>query len=795
MKRLLVITGLFLNLSAALAQQSHTVSGYILDSESGEPLIAAAVLGAGAGTVTNNFGYYTITLPDGPVELEFSYMGYRSVPRRLELTADTLLNVRLELSKEFLKGSVVTATHSEIGVRGTQMSAVEVPIHQIKAVPAFGGETDIIKALQLLPGVQSGTEGAAGLYVRGGGPDENLLLLDGVPLYNVNHLFGFFSVFNADAIKNVTLYKGSFPARYGSRLSSVVDVRMKDGNENEIHGSLSVGALAAKFNLEGPIVKGKTTFNVSARRTYYDIFLQPVIAQVSRQEGNTGNAPNAGYYFYDINAKITHRFSGSDRLFLSIYNGDDITYVKYNEVYDKNAYYSSDLIKLRWDWGNTVAALRWNHIFSPKLFMNATVSYTGYHHGLDLGVSNETISNGAQKFRSSYDVDMDYFSGISDIGGSVDFEYKPSNAHEIKFGAQYTDHTFRPSVSSMYVAAAEDTFSEKIDTTLGDADIFSKELCVYAEDNWSATDWLKINFGARYAAYFVSGKTYHSLEPRLSVRALLGPDLSFKASYSEMSQFLHLLSNTSLSLPTDLWVPVTKRIAPMRSRQAAAGLFYSKGGFDLSAEGYWKTMDNVMEYRDGASFLGSTTGWEDKVALGKGWAYGVELLVQKKFGKVSGWVGYTWSRTMRLFDRPGAMINSGRPFPAKYDRIHDLSATLSWEISKRVNFGATFVYGTGNTGSLAMQYVLAPHDYGTRPEPYLESRNNYRMPDYMRADVGFKFYKDKKYGRRCWDISVYNVTNRINPFLVYEGYTKSVKTLKKMSIFPIMPSISYNYEF
>ena len=787
------IAAILLTAAPAAAQTKHTVSGYMTDAATGETLISAALLDriSGQGTVTNNYGYYTLTLPAGEVSLEYSYTGYESVVKEFRLTRDTVIHIPLQFVPEMLTGASVTASRSEIGVRGTQMSAIEIPVRQILRVPALAGEVDVIKAIQLLPGVQSGTEGSAGLYVRGGGPDENLLLLDGVPIYNVNHMMGFFSVFNADAIKNVTLYKGSFPARFGSRLSSIVDIRMKDGNDQEYHGSATLGLLSAKFNVEGPIVKGKTTFNVSARRTYYDILAQPLIAWYTRSNGNDGDRARGGYYFYDVNAKVTHTFSNRDKLYASYYMGDDKVYARI-KLGDEQ---TDSRLNLGWNWGNIVGSLRWNHVFGPRLFVNTTANYTQYRHKLDIS-GNERYLGG-----ENIDYTLAYHSLINDLSAAADFEFNPGPEHDIRFGGTFIHHTFKPSVTTVrYREGAEQNAA--IDTTFGDKNLFTNEAAVYAEDNWSMTPWLKVNFGLRYSLYATSGRTYHSLEPRVSLRALFTDDFSFKASYSEMSQAVHMLSSSNISLPTDLWVPSTDRIAPMRSRQAAAGLFYSLGVVDLSLEGYYKQMDNVIEYRDGASFFGSTTGWEDKVALGKGWAYGVEFLVQKKTGRLTGWLGYTWAKTMRQFDREGNVINFGKPFPAKYDRRHDLSVTAAYELTKKIDLSATFIYGTGICGSLALQTIQVIPGYSryfdyhsmsdTFALDYLEGRNNYRMPSYQRLDLGVNFKRTFRNGHhRTIGLSVFNVYNRNNPFLVY----RDGKELKQLSIFPVMPSLSYTYEF
>lgn len=804
----------------AQGQQRITVSGHVTDSKSGEPLIGAAVfIDSTEGSVTNNFGFYSLPIRSGgDTRLTCSYIGYKDISLNINTQRDTVLNISLEQSDLFLSGAVVTASHNETGVRGTQMSAVEIPVNQIRNIPAFAGETDVLKALQLLPGVQSGTEASAGLYVRGGGPDENLLLLDGIPLYNVSHMFGFFSVFNTDALKNVTLYKGSFPARFGGHLSSVVDVRMNDGNDQSFHGSASIGLISARVNVEGPIIKGKTSFNVSARRTYMDVLLQPVLWIVNEKDEKYGG----GYDFYDLNAKVTHKISDADKLSLSFYMGDDNAHIKmrsydrYNASNPEVSYNSHEQqhLKAGWRWGNLVSALRWNHVISPKLYLNATVSYTRYRQRLSAGFEESeelTYSDGTVESSSS-DTNISYRSNIGDLSGNADFEYTPNTRHNVKFGGIYTWHVFNPGINSMQANDSSEDLN--FSYNYGDRKLNAHEAAVYAEDNWSATGWLKINYGLRASIYAIDGKNWLSAEPRLSARVLFTDNLSFKASYSEMSQYVHLLSNSSLTLPSDLWVPVTKDIKPMRSRQTAAGMFYSLGAFDFSIEGYWKTMDNIIEYKDGASFLGSTTGWEEKVCMGKGWSYGLEFLVQKKVGKTTGWIGYTLAKSMRQFDREGNVLNKGLPFPAKYDRRHDLNITITHSFSKKFDLSATFVFSSGNCGTLAMEKFHSSidgadkdynwkDDYSWSIENYYEHRNNYRLPPYHRLDIGMNFYRYHRRGTGIWNISIYNAYCHMNPFIVYvsdeqeyvNGEQVDRTVIRQMSIFPIIPTFSYTYKF
>lgn len=804
------MTMLFVTL--VVNSQNVTISGYITDSKSGETLINASVFDRKStkGSVSNVYGFYSLTIPRGEANIKYSYVGYRPEEKLITLKKDTVIHIKLETSTELGEVTVYGETRRETGVQGSQMGTVEIPISQIKNIPTLFGETDVIKALQLLPGVQAGTEGSAGMYVRGGGPDENLLLLDGIPVYNVNHMFGFFSVFNTDAIKNVTLYKGNFPARFGGRLSSVVDIRMNDGNDKEYHGNVSIGLISSKFNLEGPIIKEKTTFNVSLRRTYADILAQPLI-KIATADDESIDKASAGYYFYDLNAKVSHKISDNDRLYLSFYSGDDVIYAKFKDKYtEQNNYTSTNETRMDWYWGNLITALRWNHILNSKLFMNTTGSYTRYRFDMGIGAFSESIYK-TPPSTNSESMELGYKSGIEDFSVKADFDYTPTPEHDIKFGANYIYHTFRPGVTvAKYNVSQEDSYN--LDTTIGDKNIYSHETMLYIEDNISLGSFIKANVGLHYSTFTVQKQFYHSLQPRLSMRFLINDNLSAKAGYAAMSQYIHLLSNNSISLPTDLWVPVTKRITPMRSHQVSAGLFYNlKDIIDLSLEGYYKTMDNLIEYKDGATFMGSTTGWEEKVSMGRGWAYGLEFLAQKSYGKTSGWLGYSWSKSERIFDRPGQELNNGLAFPAKYDRRHDLSLTMTHQFSKKIDLSGTWVYSSGNCGTLALQNYEGQEipqnnnwSYYTYI-PHISHRNNFRFNSYHRMDIGVNFHKQKKHGMRTWNISIYNAYNQLNPFIVYPEYSGTfdpvtqqyteTKKLVQISLFPIIPSISYSYKF
>ncbi len=783
-------------LTTTISAQHYTISGYVTDAIAEETMIGATLYdhASGNGTVTNSYGFYSLTLPAGEVELTASYVGYTPLTKRFNITRDTVVNIALHVHSALDEVTIV-GNRLDLGVRGSQMSAVDIPIAQIKAVPAMFGETDVLKVLQLLPGVQSGTEGSAGLYVRGGSPDENLMLLDGVPVYNVNHMFGFFSAFNPDAIKNVTLYKGSFPAHYAGRLSSVVDVRMKEGDMHHFHGNVHIGAVSSKFSLEGPLWRGKTSFNISGRRTYSDLITNAALWYMTHIQNDDTNY-GVGYYFYDLNVKVNHKFSDRDRLYLSHYMGDDEIYFSITEA-DTKEYRNNS--HLSWKWGNIVSAARWNHVITPQMFLDASVNYTQYRHKIGMGFDERDKINDI-----NYKAQLDMKSGIYDLTGKAELHYSPTPQHDMRMGMTYTHHTFRPDVMTMSEKNGRDDNTQQI----GEPNIIAHETQVYVEDDMTLTDMVKFNAGLNYSTFTVNGKFYNALEPRLSSRLLITDNFSLKAGYAYMTQYVHLLSNSSISLPTDLWVPVTENILPEHSHQVAGGLYYEFDGLcDLSAEGYYKHLSNLLEYREGSSFMTGTTSWESKVAMGNGWSYGLELMAQRSVGKFTGWIAYTWSKTMRQFDREGHIINGGRPFHAKYDRRHDVNITASYKLNDRIDLSATWVYATGNCGTLYTHYYEEqphiPDDYAGSIG-YFEGRNNYRLEPYHRLDIGINFHKQFKRlpgVKRTINLSVYNAYNSMNPFMVYlyDGYNYDTqeyyRTLRKVTIFPIIPSFSYGIQF
>ena len=788
------------------AQTKHTISGYITDGSSKETLIGATILDnrSGRGAITNEYGFYSLTLPDGLIELRTGYVGYKPSAIPLRLVRDTIINIDV-LPIDALDEVTIIGNREILGVRGSQMSAVDIPIEQIKAVPAMFGETDVLKALQLLPGVLAGTEATAGIYVRGGNPDENLLLLDGVAVYNVSHMFGMFSVFNPDAIKNVTLYKGSFPAHYYGRLSSVVDIRMKDGDLYRYHGNVSTGLISSKINLEGPIIKGKTSFNISARRTYSDIMLNAARALNKVIEYSDDEDQDMGYYFYDLNMKINHKFKDRDRLYLSWYIGDDDIYFNYkgSEGMVENR------TRLNWRWGNTVAAIRWNHVMDPRLFLDVSANYTRYRHKMGIEINDEDQAN-----KSVNNAGTEMRSGIYDASLRTDLHWSPSYRHDIRFGGSYTHHIFTPDVVDIMINNNNRNDSIRtvdFNQSYGSHDVTANEFQLYFEDDMELTDVIKTNIGAGYATFYVNGRNYRSIEPRISARFLITDNLSIKTGYAYMTQYVHLLSNNMINLPTDMWVPVTANIEPEQSHQWALGAAYSVEGLaDFTLEGYYKQSDNLLEYKEGSSYMAGDTDWQNKVAMGRGWSYGIEFMAQRSIGKFNGWIAYTWSRTQRKFDSPGMVINGGRTFDAKYDRRHKLDITCNYKFSDRFDMSATWLYETGNCGTIYTQYYNSGDliDDGDRRQittlGYYDNRNNLRLNPTHRLDLGFNWHRNfSDRVKRTLSLSIYNAYNNRNPFLVYI-YTESRKNgdtynenrkLRQLTLFPILPSISYTVSF
>ncbi|GAB4045932.1 TonB-dependent receptor [Spirosoma litoris] len=783
-----------------------TVSGYVRETRSQEALIGVNVYlpGTTIGTTTNTYGFYSLTLPaQDSVRLAYSFVGYETVGYSLSLRANQTQNVSLTPGQALSEVEVKAETSGEKVSESARMSTIDIPVAQIKKIPAFLGEKDVLKVLQLMPGVQKGSEGQTGIYVRGGGPDQNLIILDDAVVYNASHLFGFFSVFNGDAIKSVELIKGGFPARYGGRLSSVIDMNMKDGNREKLHGEGGIGLISSRLTLEGPLTKNKKTgprlgsFLVSGRRTYLDIVAAPLI------NAQTKGQTKAGYYFYDLNAKANYDFSATNKLYLSGYFGRDKFY-----SHDNTQNNDTGL-----GWGNATATLRWNHLFNQKLFANLSLIFSNYKFQIS-AVEKSTLSTDTYSLL--------YNSGIRDVTLKYDVDYYPTPQHSVKVGLQNTYHRFTPSAIVLQNAG----ISQAVDN-VNKIDVL--ESGIYAEDTWRPSNRLRLNAGLRLSYFHQADVNYFKPEPRLSAAYTLKPDLSLKASYAIMNQYVHLLSNTGIGLPTDLWVPSTDRVKSQQSQQVAIGLakdFTTGGAFAkglaLTVEGYYKSMNNIINYKEGASFLllndpssANNVRWEDNVTAGRGWSYGAEVLLQKKLGQFSGWAGYTLSWTQWQF----AELNGGQPYYPRYDRRHDVSLVGVYELNKKITLSAVWVYGTGNAltvpvgrfdtyragntlvygGSpgIVQTYFNNPRtadDYGTQ-------KNSFRAEPYHRFDVGVQFHKPKKHHERTWEVSVYNLYDRRNPFFyrlesVEATATQPARTaLFRYSVFPIVPAVSYNFKF
>lgn len=780
------------------SKKKFTISGYVTDDISGETLIGANIYNTdgGEGAITNEYGFYSLTIPEGSVTLRYSYIGCE--PQRITITLDKNIeqNVKLILNQQ-LSEVVVYGNKSETGINATQMGALDIPLDVMKSTPSLLGEADVMKTVQMMPGVQAGTEGSAGVYVRGGGADENLILLDGVPLYNVDHLFGFFSVFTPDAIKKVSLFKGSFPARFGGRLSSVIDVRTNDGDMNNYHGAIGLGLLSSKLQFEGPIVKGRTSFNVSARRSYWDLVAKPFMSDDSK----------FGYYFYDLNAKVNHRFSDRSRMFISLYNGKDKMDSNFKD--EGTDYATKDKADLHW--GNFLSSVKWNYQITPKLFSNTTVAYTHYKFNVDSKYYERSVSKNYENNYSSK-----YSSGIKDLTLNIDLDYHPLPGHYIKFGGGYLNHQFQPEVQTSRIKYNEDgMYMDTTYSSMSDSRIRAHEANIYVEDNMNIGSRFSANLGFHLSLFNVSNKTYTSFQPRISTRYQLTGDVALKASYTKMSQYIHLLSSYTITMPTDLWVPATPQIKPMQAHQFSLGGYYTGfKGLELSVEAYYKDMHNVLEYKDGSSFLGSSLNWEDKVEMGKGRAMGVEFMLQKKVGKTTGWLAYTLAKSDRRFAKDG--INNGKRFPYRYDRRHHLNAVVNHKFSDKVDIGASWEFYTGGTTTIAEEKTLIIRPDGSISDyiggiegplvteaNYIDHRNNYRMPSSHRLNVGINFNKKTKRGVRTWNISIYNVYNAMNPTFLYRattdgeyGYGGNEKAiLKKVTILPFIPSVSYIYKF
>jgi len=763
------------------AQKRVSLSGYMRDAETGESIISGVVYlkEAQQGGETNAYGFYSISVPPGTYTVTYSVIGYGTVTETIKLDSNRTYNAELH-NKTALKEVEVTS-RKDANVKNTEMGTISLSIGKIKTLPVIFGEVDILKALQLLPGVKTGGEGSAGFYVRGGGPDQNLVLLDEAVVYNTGHLFGFFSVFNSDAIKDVTLIKGGMPANYGGRLSSVVDVSMKDGNMKEFHGEGGIGLIASRFTIQGPIDKNKGSFMISGRRTYIDILAKPFL---------TGRAAGSGYYFYDANLKANYILSSKDRVYLSAYLGlDKFTFASTNSSF-----------KATIPWGNTTGTLRWNHQFSDKAFVNTSLIYNDY------------------KFAANFeqnDFAIKLSSGVKDWNFKSDLDYFNKYNNHYKVGFAYTYHTFIPN----QISGRADTVVLNPDNALIK---HAHEAGLYIQDDFELVKNVRINAGLRYSwfgqvgpytSYTYSGeqkidsatygtgqivKTYGGFEPRFNIRYSLDDASSVKAAVTRTYQYIHLVSNNGTTLPTDLWVPSTDIVKPQEAWQYSLGYFrnFLENKLETSVEFYYKDMKNQIEY--GQYYV--PNGLRDPQAdfvFGKGWSYGMEVFINKTQGKFTGWLGYTLSYTNRQFPD----LNNGQTYPVKYDSRHDISLVGTYERSKKWTFSGVFVYSSGNAITLPTGYYFID---GRLSEIY-SGLNAYRLPAYHRLDLSAIYtpqHKTKRKWQSNWVFSIYNVYSRFNPYFMYANIKGTPQsggakiTIYEVSIFPTpLPSITYNFKF
>ena len=659
MKKLLIILVLNLFYLNSFTQDKYTISGYVQEDKSGENLIGVSIYDKKSkkGTTSNQYGFYSITLEEGTYKIVYSFIGLNTITKDIILDKNTRLNISLSEKSILTDEVVIISERQDKNIESSDMGQAKLKVENIKQLPVILGEVDVIKSAQLLPGIQSGGEGNSGLYVRGGGPDQNLILLDEAVVYNAAHLFGFFSVFNADAIKDINIIKGGMPAEYGGRLSSVLDISMKDGNNKEYEVDGGIGLLSSRLTLQGPIQKNKSSFIISGRRTYVDVLSKPFM-----KEDNAFNG--SGYYFYDLTTKVNYRLSDKDRLFLSGYFGRDVF-----------SFMNSDNgIGIQIPWGNATTSLRWNHLFNDRLFLNTSIIFSDYRFEFNINQSN---------------FELKIFSGINDWNTKIDFLYQPNQRHTIKFGSNYTYHEFTPGNAS----------GKSGDVVFEPDEIFkqySNEGAIYLSDDFELNDNLKIHAGLRYSSFQHSGyisfrdylkneielnnKNYRNIEPRLSFRYKLNSVSSLKGAYTQNYQYIHLASTASISLPTDLWVPSSAGIEPKFADQYAIGYFKNLKDnlYETSIEAYYKEMKNLIEYKEGVLPEDNTnSSSDDAFVFGSGDSYGIELLIRKNKGKTTGWIGYTLSKTTRYFDE----INNGNAYPAKYDRRHDLSITATHKLS------------------------------------------------------------------------------------------------------------------
>lgn len=761
---LFIVIGLPFFLKPGVFAQNVQLYGHISEASTGEAVPEAFVYDSlsAHGTTTNNYGYYSLWVKKGWVSLYISHMGYQKKKFQLFVRTDTLLSVGLE--NYSLGEVIIEQSIGEINPMGT----VKLSIENIKKIPMLAGEPDILKALTLTPGVSAGAEGTTGLYVRGGTPDQNQILLDDAVVYNAAHLFGFVSVFNTDAVKNVKLIKGGFPARYGGRLSSVIDITMKEGSNEKVEGQAAIGLLGSRFSIGGPIKKGTSSFFIGARASYLTLFLLPLRYQYKNGRTNT----YFNYFLYDLNAKVNYRIDEKSQIFISFYSGDDNYVAK--EGYANN---KSDF---NLNWGNVTASLRYKRILSPSLFSKLIILHSRYYYKIksEMMGSLDSLQN-VSFFNST--------STINDWTGKLLFQWAPGLNHDIEFGSEATLHHYAPSIFNSSYSALNITNSQ----------LTGREYAFFAEDKWIMINRLQLHAGLRFSIFDIEKKTFYGTEPRFSANYDLTKAFALRVAYSKMQQYIHLLSGNGTGLSNDLWVPATKRVPPQFAHQWSIGTVNKlNNSVNVTLEGFYKKLFNVIEYKPNSNLLLSLENtWEDMIDKGGlGQAYGGELLVDKRAGPFTGWMAYTLSWNYRKFDN----INKGQQYPAKYDRRHNFSITSQYQINKHWNVSTTWVYATGPAVTLPVAIIK---DLDGNALPVYEKRNNSRMPSYHRLDVGFNnTWKTKRNREATFSFGVYNAYNRVNAFYVnfsinQFGNGPSNLQSERVGVFQLFPYFSYSIKF
>ena len=777
-----------MSFESVFCQQLY-LQGKIIDEATGEHLIGASVYDtkSGRGVISNPYGYFNISVPQKEdLTLIVSFLGYESREITVnQLNTNEPLVIGLSPQQVDLEEVELVAEQNVPINERNEIGTLRLKAAQIENIPALGGEVDLFKALQLLPGVHSGNEGGSGLYVRGGSPDQNLILLDDVPLYYVNHLGGFVSTFNNDAINAVELRKGGIPARYGGRLSSAIDIRLKEGNKKEFKGKGLIGIIASKIAVEGPIKKDTTSYIVSVRRMLYDLISRPLTKIIT-------DGLSLGYSFHDINAKINHQIDSKNHLFFSAYLGQDRSVLR---VKGENS------IRNSIQWGNNLAAFRWNHLFNERLFSNTTIAYTRYRF---LTKSESILTSNNEKINGN----NQFLSGIYDVSAKFELDYFISNAYKFRFGINSIHHEYRPGITTTRI---REDGNETLNSQIGNSNIYAWEHAAFIENEVTLGNNISGNLGLRFVHFQVQNRDYTSIEPRGLVNLKINPRNTFKVAYTQIQQNIHLLTTSGVGLPIDLWVPPTANIAPQRVKQWSLGWAKQSKSkrYEYSLEAYIKNFRNLISYKEGASFIGNTNDWENLIeSNGKGWAQGLEFLIEKKKGRTTGWLGYTLSKSERQF----STINQGKKFPFRYDKRHDISWVMTHRLNDRVYLSATWVYSTGLRYSLPIaKYDLIDESIDFNENKFTEvyiygDRNDQKLTDYHRLDLGINFSKEKKWGKRIWNVSIYNAYNRQNAYFnfvdsdyIYSSFQdftgEEVTTIRQQNLFPIIPSVSYAFEF